>query len=153
MISGCFYFIKDEFFSSLSECGLMINKGKGHSRPCYYCFEYKGYYWMVPISSKVEKYKAIYEKKKKYRRSDGIVFGYVNGEKRAFLIQNAFPITEDYIDKPYYVEKGTRLVKIKESLSKEINKKLKKVIQLEEKGISITFTDIKRIKEFLDKDR
>ncbi len=34
------------------------NDEKGvHGRPCFYCFEMEGYLWMVPISSKTEKYK------------------------------------------------------------------------------------------------
>ena len=57
-----------------------------HGRPCFYCFELDGYFWMVPISSKTEKYKRIYEeKKKRYREYDGLRFGYVNGQYRAFF--------------------------------------------------------------------
>lgn len=40
-------------------------------RPCFYCFEMEGYFWMVLISSKTEKYRALYEeKKKRYKEYD-----------------------------------------------------------------------------------
>ena len=75
-----FYFIKDEYYENFSDCNLALNKGSGHNRPCFYCLSWKGYYWMVPISSKVEVYKKIYsEKCKKYADYDGLEFGYVNG--------------------------------------------------------------------------
>ena len=81
--TGNFYFIKDEYYKRFPNCGLMGNKGNdeagAHGRPCFYCFEMDGYFWMVPISSKTEKHKALYdEKKKRYKRYDGLRFGYVN---------------------------------------------------------------------------
>ena len=64
-----FYFIKDEYYKRFPKCGLMGNKDSDeagvHGRPCFYCFETDGYFWMVPISSKTEKYKALYEEKKR----------------------------------------------------------------------------------------
>ena len=65
MKEGNFYYIKSEFFNALPDCGLMLNKsddGK-HGRPCYYCFEYENLYWMIPISSKTDKYQKIYDYK------------------------------------------------------------------------------------------
>ena len=67
MKTGSFYYITDEYYTKFSNCGLMGNKeedefGK-HGRPCYYCFEQSGFYWMIPISSKVEKYKKYTMKK------------------------------------------------------------------------------------------
>lgn len=66
--NGKFYFIKDEFFDIFKGYKLMVNKENGNKRPCYFCFndlENKEIIWFVPISSKVEKYKSIYEDKKK----------------------------------------------------------------------------------------
>jgi hypothetical protein len=48
------------------------------------------------------KYKNIKQyliKNKRYGSCDGIRFGFVNGKKHAFLIQNAFPVIEEFIDK------------------------------------------------------
>lgn len=100
MITGNFYYIKNDYFEKFKNCGLMENKSEDtdgkHGRPCYYCFEQYGYYWMVPISSQIEKYQKLFnEKNKRYNGNfDGIRFGYVNGQKRAFLIQNMCPIIE-----------------------------------------------------------
>ena len=66
--NGKFYFIKDEFFDIFKDYKLMQNKENGNKRPCYFCFndpENKEIIWFVPISSKVDKYKVIYENKKK----------------------------------------------------------------------------------------
>ena len=60
MTSGHFYFIKDSFYEQLPDCKLMTNKGNDlegvHGRSCHFCFEYENYYWMVPISSRIEKW-------------------------------------------------------------------------------------------------
>ena len=34
-----------------------------HGRPCFYCFKQKDFYWMIPISSQIEKYKKLYDEK------------------------------------------------------------------------------------------
>ena len=87
-----------------------------HGRPCCYCFEMDGYFWMVPISSKTEKYKKIYEeKRKRCKEYDGLRFGYVNGQYRAFLI-------------PW-------------PLSAEINGIARKAIRLNKKGVRIVLTN------------
>ncbi len=103
--AGNFYFIKDEFFELIKDKELMVNKENGYMRPCYYCFKdnrNNGLYWFIPVSSKVEKYKAIYDKKLvRYKRVDTITFGYIYGRKSAFLIQNMFPTTMEYIKEQY----------------------------------------------------
>lgn len=66
---GKLYFVKDEFYERFKDCGLLENKdiidGKQHNRPCCYLFKFKEMnekvYWMIPISSQVEKYKKQYE--------------------------------------------------------------------------------------------
>ena len=56
-----FYIIKDSFFDDMDEPYLKGNK-KGN-RPHYYCFEdsASGLYWMIPLSSRIDKYKKIVE--------------------------------------------------------------------------------------------
>ena len=101
-----FYFVKDDFYEKFPDCGLMANgiadENGQHARPCFYAKQIENFFWLIPLSSKVEKYQRLYEEKiSKYSTYDGIKFGYVNGKKRAFLIQNIFPITEEFIDKIY----------------------------------------------------
>lgn len=101
---------------------------------------------MVPISSKTEKYKALYgEKKKKYKEYAGLRFGYVNGKYRAFLIQNVCPMSEEYVACQYMIENNTVPVTINDKLSAEINGIVRKVIRLNKRGVRIVLTDINHI--------
>ena len=141
-----FYFITDDYYDKFSDCGLSGNKGSGHNRPCFYCLSLEGYYWMVPISSQLNKYKTLYEEKcKKYPDYDGLEFGFVNGAEKAFLIQNVCPVTEEYISGIYKIQKGTVEVTINEDTSSKIKKKVNKVILMHKKHIRITMTDIDKI--------
>ncbi|MDE5818634.1 MAG: hypothetical protein K2N41_07270 [Lachnospiraceae bacterium] len=60
-----FYIIKDKFFEDMSDPYLKGNKAG--NRPHYYCFEdtSTGIYWMIPLSSQIDKYKRIVENKEK----------------------------------------------------------------------------------------
>ena len=146
MLSGYFYFIKDDFFNNCLDCNLMLNKDNKNGRPCHYCFEYDNMFWMIPISSKIEKYKKIFNQKIKQRKNfDGIRFGFVNGKERAFLIQNCFPVTAKYIDSQYMLNKNTLPAKVSKTFSSELNGLIRKVIRLYEKDIKITLTDLSTI--------
>ena len=93
---GYSYHIKDCFFSDVSDSSLMSNKENGNYRPHYYAIEdskNKDIFWMIPISSKVEKYKRIVASKiKRNGKCSTILIGIFTGEEKAFLIQNAFPV-------------------------------------------------------------
>ena len=149
---GKFYFIKDDFFNKIDEKLLCVNKREKNKRPCYYCFKdlkYKKIFWMLPISSRVEKYKRIYEdKKKRYGKCDNIVFGYVEGELRTFLIQNMFPITSRYIIEKYIKQK--RDVRVSQELEKELKQKARRILKLVEKGYeNLVFPNIIKIRDIL----
>lgn len=60
-----FYIIKDKFFEDMPDPYLKGNKAG--NRPHYYCFEdtNTGIYWMIPLSSRIDKYKGIVEIKAK----------------------------------------------------------------------------------------
>lgn len=154
IVEGRFYFLKNSYYDKFSDCGLMQNKGgANHNRPCFYCFEFDGLYWLVPISSKLEKYKVLYAQKiAKYNRYDGIRFGYVNGKERAFLIQNICPVTDNYIDDMYTVNHGKTEVVISKNLEKEIVKSAKRVISLHKRGFKTTITNIDTIVKGLQEE-
>lgn len=157
METGKFYYIKDNYYQRFSMCSLMGNKERDeygkHGRPCFYCFQDEGYYWMIPISSKVDKYKKLYQEKiKRYPDYDGIRFGYVNGQYRAFLIQNACPVTPEYIESEYRIENNSVPVTINLDLASELNGLMRKVIRLYKKGIKIVITDLDYILNELSKD-
>ena len=118
MITGNFYYLKDSYYNKFPNCNLIGNKADNgderYDRPCFYCFE-----------------------------KDGIRFGYVNGKKRAFLIQNMCPATDDYIDHEYRIEKNTKPVRIDEKLAKELNAIARKVLRFYyDRGIKIILTDL-----------
>jgi hypothetical protein len=66
---GSFYFIKDQYFIDFPDNKLMANKefigGKLHNRPCYYSLQDRqtGTFWAIPISSQINKFQKIYERK------------------------------------------------------------------------------------------
>ncbi len=64
MIKNGFYIIKDSFLEDMGEPYLKDNK-KGN-RPHYYCYidSNTGLFWMIPLSSKIEKYQKIINEKK-----------------------------------------------------------------------------------------
>ena len=155
---GCFYFIKDSFFDVIDDPELMQNKENGNKRPCYYCFkskEYNNIICFIPVSTKVDKYQKIYDNKirkqiklGKKPSIDTIVFGNVANTYSAFLIQNMFPVTEEYIESQYIKNKVA--IKLSNKLQEEIIYKASKVLNLYNLGMkNIIFSDIDRILEQL----
>lgn len=156
---GKFYFIKDEFFEIVKDRELMKNKENGIKRPCYYCFKSKEnekIIWFIPVSTKIEKYKKIYDKKiqkqKELRKNpsvDTIVFGYVANTYSTFLIQNMFPVTEKYIECKYIKNKVE--ITVSNRLQEEIIFKANKVLNLYKHGMkNIVFPNINNILKKLE---
>lgn len=151
---GCFYFIKDIFFDIMDDPELMQNKENGTKRPCYYCFKNKdneNIIWFIPISTRIEKYKKIYKQKLekqiklgKTPSIDTIVFGYVSNTYSTFLIQNMFPVTEEYIESKYI--RNNIEITLSHKLQKEIIRKANKVLSLYQHGMKkIIFPNIDNI--------
>jgi hypothetical protein len=152
-----FYFMRDSFYNDFANCGLMPNKegenGKRASRPCFFAFEdnkNKNIYWFIPISSKIDKYEAIADKNiAKYGKCDFIEFGKVLGYRKAFLIQNMFPVTKKYIESSY-VSKNVP-VQIDNVSAHNIISKARNVLIKKQNGINLIFTDINKIYQELEK--
>lgn len=87
----------------------------------------------------------------RYGRCDTLAFGFVVGERKAFLIQNMFPVTEEYFNNVYVDKNTSRPIQLSESLKKELRSKANKVLSLyKRKGIKLVFTDIEKILTKLD---
>lgn len=149
MITGHFYYLKDKYFIDFPDSYLMKNKetvnGQPHDRPCFYAFkdDSSGLYWMIPFSSQTDKYLQVYNKKiLKFHQCDTIVFGEVLGYKKAFLIQNMCPVTDEYVKNEYIDSKNNIPVRIDGRLEQEIISKAKKVLALQRKGIKLIFPDV-----------
>ncbi len=94
VLSSCLFHIKDEYFIKVNDPNLMQNKENGNYRPTFYCMrdEKTSLLWLVPLSSRVEKFQAIYNKQiEKYGNCLTIVMGEYDGKQAAFLLQNMFP--------------------------------------------------------------
>lgn len=61
---GFAYHIKDEYFEKVQDDKLMQNKENGTYRPTFFCLRdpKTSLLWMVPLSSRIEKFKEIHNK-------------------------------------------------------------------------------------------
>ena len=131
-----FYIIKDKFFTDMQEPYLKGNK-EGN-RPHYYCFEDSttGIYWMIPLSTQIDKYRKIVEKKKNAGKPCDIIHiaKLDDSRKSVFLIQDMFPITEEYIEREYTIA-GNHLLLTSEHVVREIEQKARKVLGMLKRGV------------------
>ncbi len=146
------YFVKDEFFDKVQDANLKMNKEET-ARPHYFPFvdSKTGLYWLIPCSSRIEKYKDIIEKKKeKNKPHNHIQIIKVNGKEEAFLYQDMFPILPKYIADPYKNKYGIFEIK-NETVIKQINENSVKIIKLLRHGLKFTPTqpDILRIEKIM----
>ena len=90
----------------------------------FYCMrdEKTSLLWLVPLSSRVEKFQAIYDKQiEKYGNCLTVVMGEYDGKQAAFLLQNMFPITEKYLD--HIHTRNNNPVPVKYAIQTEIRTK------------------------------
>ena len=149
-----FYIIKDKFFEDMPD--LYLKGNKAGNRPHYYCFEDTsiGIYWMIPLSSRIDKYRRIMEKKEKAGKPCDIlhIVKLDDSRESAFLIQDMFPITEEYIEREYTIA-GNHLMLTSEHTAREIERKARKVVGMLKRGIKFTPTQpdvmaiLKKLKE------
>ena len=129
---------------------LMQNKENGTYRPTFYCLkdEKTSLLWMVPLSSRVDKFRAIHDKQaKKYGRCLTIVLGEFDGKSAAFLLQNMFPVTEYYLD--HIHTRNNNPVPVKHSIHSEISTNMKRLRQLHARGRKVVFPDITRLEKIM----
>jgi hypothetical protein len=138
MVNRYIYKIKDKYFKDFPDDYLKQNKDE--NRPCYFCFYIAetGISWMIPMSKKIEKYRGIIEKKKSANKPYDIlhIARLDNGEESAFLIQDMFPVTEEYIMGEYTIG-GNALRITSDTLAAAIEQKARRIYNLIHKGIRI----------------
>ncbi len=154
MTKGHFYFLTDEYVKKYSSCGIMgnheINDNETGGRPCFFAIQddaHNDIFWMVPISSKIEKFQQILAYKlQKYPTYDGLEFGFVRGRQAAFLLQNICPVKAEHIEREYIDSNTNQPVIINNhTVLKNVTTKAKKLINLTKKGIKCTQTDALKI--------
>ncbi len=145
------YFITDQYYLDFPDEKLMKNKdvidGVPHNRPCFFAFPDKQnpeIYWVVPISSKYEKYKRIEQSKiQKYGKCETIRFGTVLGRNTAFLIQNMCPATKKYLIA--YIDKNNMPIRIDNRLAEDVSRNAQAVLAMAKRGAKVVFPDIFQI--------
>ncbi len=149
--TGYLYHIKDEYFNVVNDENLMRNHEKGKNRPTYFTIKNKDILWFIPISSKVDKYQKIIDKKiKKYGFCNTIIIRKIADEDAAILLQNAFPTLEKYIDHVHTVD-GVPL-KVPSNLQNEIKSLFKNMLGLKKRGTNLFFVDIDRLKQKMSEE-
>ena len=151
MMQAQLYFLSDQYYLDFPDNKLMKNKdminGAAHSRPCFFAFpdsKIPEIYWIVPISSKYEKFKQIEEKKiQKYGKCNTIRFGTVLGRHTAFLIQNMCPATEKYLTA--YIDKNNRPIRIDNRIAADVVTNAREVLSMAKRGAKVIFPDVFKI--------
>ena len=139
--AGHFYFVADSFFEKVKDPYLKINYEYTY-RPHYFPFADKntGLLWLVPCSSKIEKFEKIIAKKKaQHKPVDAIKIITLFGDKTVLLFQDMFPVTEAYISNEYI--KGGHSVKIADTNTVAmLEKTASKIVRMIHKGVKFTPT-------------
>jgi len=139
--AGCLYFVDDAFFERVNDPYLKINYDNT-SRPHYMAFfdTKTSLYWLVPCSSKVEKYEKIIERKQVNRKpTDSIKVVKIQGRKSVLLFQDMFPTSARYI-KEQYVRGGQAVYIADPKVVDELEKTAGKIISLLKRGVQFTPT-------------
>lgn len=136
-----FYTIQDKFFTDMADPYLKGNKSG--NRPHYYCFKdvRTDIYWMIPLSSRIDKYRYLIEQRNKLGKSCDILYiaKLDNDRESVFLIQDIFPVIDEYIEREYTIA-GRHLILTSETVVKEIEHRARKVIGMLKRGMKFTPT-------------
>lgn len=91
---------------------------------------------MIPLSSRIDKFRKIIEKKEQSRKSCDIlhIVKLDDSRESVFLIQDMFLITEEYIEREYTIA-GNHLMLTSEHTAKVIEKKVRKVLGMLKRGV------------------
>jgi len=141
VVQGHLYFVSDAFFPLANDPYLKLDHSTG-KRPHYFAWQdpETALFWMVPCSSKTEKFESILlQKARMHKPTDGLMIVKIQDKKVALLFQDMFPVTERYILAPYI--RGGQSVRIADpKLLSELEKRTKKVIALLRHGVRFTPT-------------
>ena len=147
---GYVYHIKDSYFDVANDDMLMQNREGGAYRPTYFCVkdEKTGLLWVIPMSSRIDKYSVIIEKDTaRYGNCLKILVARYGNGQSAFLFQNMFPILPKYIDHAHTVA-GIPMA-VNPVVQKEIVKRFKEIRRLYARGVKMVFPDITRLEKLM----
>ena len=141
IVKGCLYFLKDCFFEKVNDPYLKKDH-ETSQRPHYFAFKDKqtALFWLIPCSSKVEKYERIIRsRQEKGKSSNGIKIVKIQNKKIALLFQDMFPVSENYILKPYI--RGGQIMRVYDiKVLTTLEKNADRTVKLLRKGMQFTPT-------------
>lgn len=141
------YTIKEQYFEEFPDPYLKLNKNE--HRPYYFAFrgDNKNILWIIPLSSKIDKYERLIRKRKEEGRPCDVVHVCkIGSRKQAFMIQDMFPVTKEYVNTEYLVNDIPYKLVNKRDI-RIIEKKAKRIHFLYENGVKVLATqpDVKSI--------
>ena len=144
------YNIYDSYFETYKDPHFSYNKNE--NRP-HYCGvkDSSDIIWMIPLSSKVEKYRKVIQREEKKYGNNGCIYYHIleiAGVERALLIGNMFPVKEHHIKKAFTINNVPYVLK-NTYHTKSIDKKVKKYLSLVVRGKIKPHIDIMKIKRSL----
>lgn len=144
------YVLSEDYFAKYGTKYTMDNKHG--ARPYYFAVAAQnGILWLVPLSSKVEKFRLSIEADEKRHGKGSCIFHYiakVKGKESAFLIGDVIPATEKYIDHAFTVGGVPFIIGDKADI-KAIQSKLSRFLTLVRRGKLKPFVDILAIERAL----
>lgn len=78
------------------------------------------------------------------------MIGLFAGKENTFLIQNTFPVIEKYFDHVHIIQEQP--VVIHKKLDRVLVENLNEVLAMYNRGIKLTFTDIKAIRDIVEEE-
>ena len=141
MVEYGFYIISDQYFVDFPDKYLKGNKQE--RRPHYFAIKdpKTGLYWMVPMSTRLDKYRRIMETREARKQPCDIlhIAKLDNDQESVFVIQDIFPVTEKYILREYTIAENHLRV-TSEKLASVVHKKAKRVLMMIRKGVRFSKT-------------
>ena len=140
--------IADRYFSDFPSIRHMSNNHE--NRPYYLVIRGQGnIFWMVPLSSNVEKYrKKIESDEEKYGNCLYYYIARVKDTDSVFLVGNTIPVTEEYIKKPFTINGVPFVIEDKQDV-KTITSKLRRYLAMVRNGKMKPAVDILGIEKKL----
>jgi len=147
---GYAYHIKDDYFDVAKDDKLMRNHEGGSYRPTYFCLkdEKTGLLWVVPMSSRVDKYQVIVDKDiSRFGKCLKIHIGEYANRPNAFLFQNMFPILPKYISHVHTI--GNNPVPASDRLQILLDRNFREVMRLHKRGAKVVFPNITQLEKLM----
>lgn len=137
------YKVKDQYFLDFPSPDDRYVHNKSENRPYYLAIQdQSGITWLLPMSTKVEKYRQRIEAdEQRYGECIKYFLMPYMGQERAVLIQNMIPVIPEYIKGEFTISRQHYIVK-NQKVIKEIRKRTSKYLALVRQGRMQPHVDI-----------